>query len=85
MTPAEIALVLEAHVKGIERRAKMRRADIHALASLIGVAVNNPKKLPSGRDFIKGRARSRFSSDAEIDSYFRTLRSLREAQGAGHV
>ncbi|WP_226550854.1 hypothetical protein [Celeribacter naphthalenivorans] len=85
LTPAEIALVLSAYVKGVERKARMRRADIHALASLVGVAVNNPKQLPRGRDFIEGRARSRFSSEAQIDAYFRTLQSVKKAQGAGHV
>jgi len=58
----------------------MRRADIHALASLMGVAFHNPKTLPRGRDFIEGRARSRFSSEAQIDAYFRGLQSLKAAQ-----
>jgi len=73
LTPAELRLVLDADLDRREGEARLRRAEIHALASLVTLGVNAPKKLPKARAFIEGGARARFSTDAEISAYFRAL------------
>lgn len=70
--------MLEAHVERAESEAKIRRAEVYSLASLIGVAINNPKNFPKPGDYIGGKRARRFSTDAELQ-----LWAMSHAQAAG--
>ena len=73
-------MIVDAELKRIERGARVRRAEIHALASLIAIGTHNPKQFPPAGPFIDGGPRRAGSSDAAIAAYFLTL----QAEGNGH-
>jgi hypothetical protein len=79
-------MVLDASLRRSERATKQKRGEIHAMASLMGLAVNNPKEMPKSKAFIEGRpAASRFSSMAEIEGYARTVSAMSKARAGNGI
>lgn len=74
-------MILEVGVERMERAATARRAEIHALASLIAVATHNPKRFPSYAAFVGGAKARSGSSDMAIAAYFLTIKAQRDAHG----
>jgi hypothetical protein len=81
LTPADIVLIMEIKIKGMEGQAAQRRGEIYALASLVRIAFHDPNKFPTHHAFAgtAGTKTARFSNDREISLYFQTIKNMRAA------